>query len=157
MGRLLLSQSAVIVLACATMAGCAITPKPTGSLPVKVNSSGPVEITSATALILPYGLVVKGMIHIGPNIQIAAVHSVDVSIAGPDGKEIRKFTTQYFPAPKIYKKKPQQAHFTLVTYSVPPPGSVISVSLTPEPKVDHPDDQDGDSLAETGGPTPENR
>lgn len=136
------------------LAGCATAPKPTASFPVKVTaSSGPVQITGATAHVVPYGLVVKGQIHIAPNIQIAAVHSVDVVITGADGNEIRKFTSQYFPAPKIYKKKPQQAHFTVVTYSVPPAGSVIDVSLTPEAKTEHP----GSYPELPGKPAPENR
>ena len=134
--------SVVLVL----LAGCATAPKPSGSFPVKISSSPPIEITSATARVEPYGLVVTGRIHCAPNLPAATMHSVDISITGPDGREIRKFTSQYFPAPKPDKKKPQRAHFTMVTYAVPPAGSVIKVSLTTEPKPGQPEE-----------PTPENR
>lgn len=137
------------LLACLLLQGCVAMPKSTGNFPVKVSSAGPVEITSATAHTAPYGLVVTGHIHIAPNLPAETVHSVDIDITGPDGVEIRKFTSQYFPEPKPGKRKPQRAHFTMVTYSVPPAGSAITVTLTPEPKPDE--------LGEAGQPAPENR
>ena len=54
-----------------------------------------------------------------------------------NGKEIRKFTTQYHPEPRLNRPKAQIAHFTLVMANAPPAGSVIKVTLTPEPVSDH--------------------
>ncbi len=63
---------------------------------------------------------------------------MDIIVTGPDGKGINNVTCAYYPTPKPDKKKPQQAHFTVVLYSVPQPGSTIEVLLTPAPIPDQP-------------------
>lgn len=134
--RVLQLQGMIALMA---LSGCATSPKTSGSFPVELSSSPEIQITKAEAFVKPYGLVVTGKIHFAANLPAANVHSVDILITGPAGQEARKFTSQYFPAPKANKRKPQHAQFTMVTYSVPPAGSVIQVSLTPEPKPDQPE------------------
>ena len=139
-------SSAPVLMMFIILAGCATPVKQAGNFRVETRDSAEIRILDAQARVKPGGLVVTGAIHFAPNLPPETVHSVDIVVTGPDGQEIRKFTSQYFPAPKPDKRKPQQAHFTMVTYSVPPAGTVIKVSLTPEPKPD-----------ELGEPAPESR
>jgi len=127
------------VMMCLALAGCATAPKPAGNFPVNASSTAEIQIANAKARVEPYGLVITGQVFLAPHLPVQTTHSIDIVISGPDGGQIRKFTSQYFPTPKANKRKAQRAHFTMVTYSVPPPGSVINVSLTPEPKPDEPE------------------
>ena len=134
------SPVVLIVIACAVLAGCAAPSKSPAGYRVQVESkpASGVQIVSASARAESYGLVVSGAIHLAPNLPASSVHSVDIVVTGPDGKEIRKMTSQYYPTPKPGKKKPQKAHFAVVMYTAPPPGSVINVSLTPEIRLAEP-------------------
>ena len=139
----------IVLMAFLALAGCASTPRQAGSnfeTVIKGPTGGPIEITSARALVERYGLVVTGAISLAPYLPAQEVHSVDVTIKEPDKTELRTFTTGYFPAPKANKRKPQHARFTLMSYEVPPAGSVVEVSLTPQPKPEDP-----------GQPAPENQ
>ncbi len=142
---------AVVLLACLALAGCAAPPAgQMARVDVSIQASGgPVGITHAQARVQHYGLVISGGISIAPHTPAQTVHSVDIVIMGPDGAQIRKFTSQYFPAPRADRKKPQRAHFTMITYELPPAGSTVQVSLTPQPKVEVPPPK--------GEPAPESR
>ena len=74
----------------------------------------------------------------GGMLTVGDLRRTHLTSYGPDGIGIRKVTSSYYPSPKSEKKKPQHAHFTVVLYSVPPPGSVIEVLLTPAPAQDEP-------------------
>jgi hypothetical protein len=120
------------------VASCAAPAKTPGDYRIQ---TGPptvdARITDAKAWTETYGLLVRGAVGIRPDITAAGIHSVDVDVMGPDGKEIRKFTTQYHPLPRLNRPKAQIAHFILVMANAPPAGSVIKVTLTPEPVNDH--------------------
>jgi hypothetical protein len=126
------------VVALWALAGCATPSKPEGGFHVDVDSSPEIQITNVKALVEPYGLVLTGAIHLAPNLPPMSQHSVDIIVTGPDGAGIRKLTSAYYPTPKPDRKKAQHAHFTAVMYTVPPPGSMIDVSLTLQPTPDQP-------------------
>jgi hypothetical protein len=143
-----------ILAACLAIAGCATVHDHGAAFPVSIAPGAEqVRIVDATARVEPYGLVVRGDIAIAAHSPAPAVHSVDIVIAGPDKREIRKFTTLYFPAPKAGRKKLQRADFAIVTYEVPPTGSSVSVSFTPQPKQAEP----SIPPSEPETPAPENR
>lgn len=135
-----LKSPGLLFAALFVLSGCATHPKPAAAYRVETKSAPPdIEIESVHTRVESYGLVISGRVRLSENVPPSSHHSVDITIIGTNGREIRKFTSQYYPgqiAHRWFRPRVVHSKFAMVMADPPPAGSVVRVSLTPVQKTD---------------------